>query len=206
MKRPEISKILLGVFLITIIALSSFILVFNTQLGKLQKQNDSLQSQNSELLDQVGSLQSQNEILQNQTDDLQNQTSDLQEQTTRLNSTIQSHSNTAKIVAVSFGVWGVPAGVTADIGVNVTIVNTGINDLEGLTLAMEINGTSSALYHWNTYSSIGIHSNEIKDVQSSILTSLDKLGQIAGHTAEFKLMLANETLDELNVPVSSSWG
>src|SRR3972149_2855437 len=67
MKRPQTSKILLGVFLIITIALSSYIWLLNSQIDKLQEQNNALYNQTAALQNQTAALQSQIFLLQNQT-------------------------------------------------------------------------------------------------------------------------------------------
>ncbi len=78
--------------------------------------------------------------------------------------------------------------------INVTIHNEGINDIEGLLLSVNITGVSSENYSaWNEPIGI-IRSGESKTIQASILTGLDVMNKVAGHSAEFKLMLNGELL------------
>lgn len=84
MKRPETSKIIFGVLLIIIIALSSYIWVINSQIDKLQNQNNILQNQNTALTNQTNLVQNNNSQLQNQVNALQENVSKFQNQTIAL--------------------------------------------------------------------------------------------------------------------------
>jgi len=92
-----------------------------------QSQISELQSQNSDLEHQINELQDQNRDLQDENDELQEQL-DLLQKRVDFSPYVQITQFSSKE-----GWWN-PVGVTVALDFNVTIVNTGMSDIEGLTL------------------------------------------------------------------------
>jgi hypothetical protein len=174
MNKPAVTKILLGVSLITIIALASFLVLSSNKISDLENQKNALQTQNSELLTQVNSLQNQNGALQNQTTQLQYNVSALQNQTNDLRKQIENHTNDVRILDFSSPTgWFNPVGVTMAVAFNVTVLNAGINNVEGLTLEIKRTDRDEDPFNCSRTFSL-LQAGEIQEVQDSVIVSMDR--------------------------------
>jgi TolA-binding protein len=174
-------KITLSIVLIAIIALALASWVVHNHVSALQNQISELQTQNRELQDQNTDLQEQNTDLQEQLSELQNQLSELQNKT--------GVAPDVKITAFKWlGGFNPIVGVTLSHPVNVTIQNTGSNDVSGLSLTVK-------LLYIDTQTEVGqgfakqidiIHAGEILEISGSIFATL---GSFSKDSAECVMTL-----------------
>jgi FtsZ-binding cell division protein ZapB len=149
----------LAIVLITVIVLSIATWFVHSKISELQNQISELQAQNSELYDQNRDLQDKNNELQEQLNELQKQIDDA-----------------AKVMITEFSSlrgWWNPVGATMAVDLDITILNTGINDVEGLTL--EIKRLNFDEDPFNRTITLGIfHAGETIEIQESIIVSMDR--------------------------------
>jgi FtsZ-binding cell division protein ZapB len=161
MKRKALAFILL-----TIIVLSFASWLVYNQVRELQNQIEELQSQNSDLHEQVSELQDQNNELQGQNEELQEQLNELHKQI----------DDAEKVMITEFSSptgWRNPVGVAMDVIFNITIMNTGTNDVEGLTL--EIKRLNFDEDPFNITRKLDIlHVGETTEIQEFIIISMDR--------------------------------
>jgi FtsZ-binding cell division protein ZapB len=149
----------LAIVLITVIVLSIATWFVHSQISELQNQISDLQAQNSELRDQNRDLQDKNDELQEQLNELQKQIDDAR------NVMITGFS--------SLRGWWNPVGVAMVVDLDITILNTGINDVEGVTL--EIKRSDFDEDPFNRTRTFGIlHAGETIEIQESIVVSMDR--------------------------------
>jgi hypothetical protein len=151
-------KIFAGAFLTAIIAASITIWFVYSQIGDLQSQNGDLRQQINELEDQNRKLEEQKGELQEQLD------------------LLQKRINFAPEVLIEefssqYGWWN-PVGVAVAIIFNLTITNTGISDVEGLTLEIKRLNFTEDPYNVTRKLDI-LHAGETAEVQHDILISMD---------------------------------
>ena len=120
------SKKILAVATVTIVALLVAALFAVNQICQLQNQVSELDGQNSDLQNQMNDLQEQNSDLQDKNDGLQQQL-DLQQKWL-------DYQPQVRITEFSGGGWWNPVGVTLALDFTIKIYNSGISDVEGLTL------------------------------------------------------------------------
>jgi uncharacterized protein YlxW (UPF0749 family) len=120
----------LAIILVMVIASSVAAWFVNNQIGELQNQNSNLQHQLNEVQDQNDELQGQNGELQEENDELQQQLDLLQK---RIN--FEPEVQITKFSSQAG--WMNVVGMTIAIGIDITISNIGISDIEGLTLEVK---------------------------------------------------------------------
>jgi uncharacterized protein YlxW (UPF0749 family) len=180
----------LALILIVVIALSvASWLVYN--------QNSNLQNQISELKSQNDELQNQNTDLQEQNTDLQDQLRELQKQLSELQNMIGIASEVKIIDANWIGGFNPIVGMTLAHPVNVTVQNTGVNDVSGLNLTVK-------LLDKDTQTEVGrgfakqidmIHGGEILEFSGSILATIDSFSTSSA-VCVVTLTLGDFVLDE----------
>jgi len=161
MKRSALAFILL---IVIVLSFASW-LVYN-QVSELQNQIDKLQSQNSDLHEQVSELQDQNNELQGQNEELQEHLNELHKQI----------DNAEKVMITEFSSptgWRNPVGVAMDVVFNITITNTGTNDVEGLTLEIKRLNFEEDPFNITRKLDI-IHAGETTELQEFIIISMDR--------------------------------
>ena len=154
MKRSALAFILL---IVIVLSFASW-LVYN-QVSELQNQIDKLQSQNSDLHEQVSELQDQNNELQEHLNELHKQI-----------------DNAEKVMITEFSSptgWRNPVGVAMDVVFNITITNTGTNDVEGLTLEIKRLNFEEDPFNITRKLDI-IHAGETTELQEFIIISMDR--------------------------------
>jgi uncharacterized protein YlxW (UPF0749 family) len=116
-------KIAASAVIIVIVVASIADWFANNKISELQSQNNDLQKQVNELQDQNRELEDENDELQKQLDLLQKRV---------------DFSPEVQITDFSSGAgWLNVVGMTIAIGLDVTIQNTGISDVDGLTLEIK---------------------------------------------------------------------
>jgi type II secretory pathway pseudopilin PulG len=146
MKRIALALVLIA---ITILSIAAWFV--QSQIGEFQKQVIELQDKNNE-------LQEQNEELQEQINELQKQI-----------------DNAAKVMIIEFSSptgWRNPVGMAMDSIFNVTIMNTGLNDVEGLTLEIKRLNFDEDPYNITRKLDI-LHSGETTEIQEFIIIGMD---------------------------------
>lgn len=155
-----------AIVLITIVVISVATLLIHNQISELQNQINELQEQNEELQDQNNELQDQNRDLQEQNSELHDRLNELQKQI----------DNAAKVMITEFSSpygWWNPVGVTMAVDFNIIILNTGINDVEGVTL--EIKRLNFDEDPFNRTRTLGIlYAGETTEIRESIIISMDR--------------------------------
>lgn len=154
----SVKRKVLAIILVTVIALSIAAWFVHNQISELQGQNSDLQHQINELQDQNRDLQDKNNELQEQLDLLQKWIDDAPEVL------ITEFSS-------QYGWWN-PVGVAVAVIFNITISNTGISDVEGLTL--EVTRLNFDEDPYNITRKLGIlHAGETTEIQDDIVISMD---------------------------------
>jgi cell division septum initiation protein DivIVA len=186
-------KIIPFLLLTAIIALAYSLWVFQNQITDAQKQADALQDQLAYYENSTSTLQTRVNSLEAQLRDLQNPTYTV---------TIENISSTG---------WGVLGGVTVDDNFFITIRNTGVRDVGGLTFRFKIldNGTV-----WdNRYYDVGMIAPEQLGVlhvqESAVITAriLSSVGvSFGGKTLVVTVMLDKTVLDERTLTLPSGYG
>ena len=152
-------RIALAVVLIAITILSIAAWFVQSQVGEFQKQVIELQHQNSELQNKNNELQEQNEELQEQINELHKQI-----------------DNAAKVMIIEFSSptgWRNPVGMAMDVIFNITIMNTGISDVEGLILEIKRLNFDEDPYNITRKLEI-LHAGETTEIQEFIIISMDR--------------------------------
>lgn len=218
------NKIRYILVLITIFGLVCVSLFFGNQNSNLQNQLSEHQDQITELQNQISDLEDQNNELENQTIQLQNQISEFHNQTIDLenqNSDLQDKNNelqeqlnetqklfdaaSSRAMIIEFSSpwgWGNPVGVTMAVDFNITILNNGINDIEGLTL--EIKRLNFDSDPFNITRTLGIlHSGEIVAIREYLYISMDRYFA-EFYTSSFvtTLRLGDRILDEQTLQIT----
>ena len=177
-------KILLSILLIAIIALSSFIVLSNNQVNKLQNQNNTLETQVSDLQTQNGNLKTQINDLQNQINttqnhnnqlqiqvsalqaektELENQTTTLQNQIDELQTQLSQFQKNYSVAISNFhhsslGSYVFGASVSS---FNFTIQNTGNTVLKDLVLEVNLTLSDGETSHFTTkISELGVNETQ----------------------------------------------
>jgi len=152
-------KITLSTVLIAIIALALASWAVHNQLSELQNQIDKLQAENSELQDQNRDLQDQNDELQEQLDLLQ-----------------KWLDYEPEVLITNFSSrlgWFNPVGVTVAIFFDIKIANTGISDVEGLTLEIKRLNFDEDPYNITRKLDI-LHAGETTEIGANIVISMER--------------------------------
>ncbi len=129
-------KILYGLVLIAVIALAGVSWFSYNQTGSLQD----FQNQNAELQDQVSELQSQNNALQSQISQLQNQNGEQQDRLSDITYEL-ALQRPLRVLVTAFkwiGDFNPMAGLTIKYSINVTVQNTDVVAVSGLTLTVRL--------------------------------------------------------------------
>jgi uncharacterized protein YlxW (UPF0749 family) len=122
---------------------------------------------------QISELQAQNSELHDQNRDLQDKNDELQEQLNELQKQIDDARNVMITEFSSLHGWWNLVGVTMAVELDITILNTGINDVEGLTL--EIKRSNFDEDPFNRTRTLGIlHAGETIEIQESIVVNMDR--------------------------------
>ena len=160
MKRKSLA---LAIIAITVLSIAAWFV--QSQIGELQSQIIELKDQNSDLQEKNNELQDRNEELQGQNEELQEQLTELQKQI--------DDAEKAMITEFSSPTgWRNPAGVAMDVIFNITIVNTGPSDIEGLTL--EIKRLNFDEDPFNITRNLDIlYAGETIEIQEFIIISMD---------------------------------
>jgi hypothetical protein len=153
MNRAIITKSLLSVFLLVIIALSGFVWYSNSQVSQLQNQNNAL-------LNQTNVLLQQNSVLINRTNEFQGQIASLQAQM----SALQNQTDLVKITGFSIGGWYNPGGMAILYSFSVNVTNVGINDVNGVVLTVQV------MYNGSVHFYDGFHTIDLDNSISQIGT------------------------------------
>jgi uncharacterized protein YlxW (UPF0749 family) len=192
-------KIALSTVLIAIIALALSTWFVHNQISDLQNRISELQAQNDELQDQTSELQEKNSNLQKQIDDLQNRLLELQK-------TIDIASDVKIIDANWIGGFNPIVGVTLAHPVNVTVQNTGVNDVSGLNLTVK-------LLYKDTQTEVGrgfakqidmIHAGEILEFSGYILATIDSFSADSA-VCVVTLTLGDFVLDEWTITLVTKY-
>lgn len=150
--------------LIIIIAASAFAWLVYNNISELQTQINELKAQNKEQQEQNSDLQDENNELQEQNKGLQEQLNELQKKI----------DNAAKVMITEFssGGWFNPVGVAMSADFNVTVSNTGIDDVEGLTLEIKRLNFDEDPYNITRKLDI-LHAGETTEIRDFIIISMD---------------------------------
>jgi hypothetical protein len=166
---------------------------FQTKLTDAQKQTTYLQNQLTDIKNSTITSQRQVDDLKTQLNSLQNPI---------YNVTIENITSTA---------WGVLGGLTVDKGFSITIKNTGVRDVGGLTFEFNIldNGTvwKSQDYEVGLTGPLQLgvlHVQESVVINARILSSVGV--SFGGKTFEIIMLLDNTILDERSVVLESGYG
>jgi FtsZ-binding cell division protein ZapB len=175
-------KLTASAVIIVIVAASIAAWLVHTQISELQIQNGDLQEQVNELQDQNRDLQDKNDELQEQLDLLQKRV-----------------DFSPEVLITKFSSkdgWWNPVGVTLALDPNITIENTGISDIDGLTLEIKRRNLDEDPYNITKRLDI-LHAGESTEIYDSIFTGIQFF------TAEFRnrsfvaiLKLGDVVLDE----------
>ena len=132
--------------------------------------------------------------MKNQIDELELENLELQNQTLELESLIAKFTNRVNIT--EFSVWGFTpcVGVTISSHVNVTIQNLGINNVEGLTLRIVVQGDE---HLGKTFQINNLQVGQKHNIKTDVFWSLDWSGASVA-----TLMLDDLILDEYRLHVN----
>jgi hypothetical protein len=166
---------------------------FQTQLTDAQNQATDFQNQLTYIKNSTNTIQKQVDILKTHLNDLQNPV---------YNVTIESITSTA---------WGVLGGLEVDKEFSITIKNTGVRDVGGLTFKFNIldNGTvwESQDYEVGLTAPLQLgvlHVQESVVINAGILSSVGV--SFGGKAFEVIILLDKTVLDERSVILESGYG
>ena len=175
-------KIAAGAVIILIVTVSIATWLVNNQISELQSQNKDLQ-------DKVDELQDQNRDLQDENDELHEQLDLLQKR-------VDFSPEVVITEFSSLGGWRNPVGVTLEEVFNVTIENTGISDIDGLTLEIKRLNLEEDPYNITKRLDI-LHAGETTEIQDSIITGIDHYAaEFLNRSFVATLKLGEVVLDE----------
>jgi len=175
-------KIAASVVIIVIVAASIATWFVHTQISELQ-------SQNSDLQDEVDELHGQNRDLQDENDELQEQLDLLQKRV----------DFSPDVIITKFSSkdgWWNPVGVTLALDLNITIENTGISDIDGLTLEIKRRSLDEDPYNITKRLDI-LYAGESAEIYDSIFTGIQFFAaEFRNRSFVATLKLGDVVLDE----------
>ena len=186
----------LSTVLIIILVVLSFVSgYFLYQISHLERKNSDLRNRNTNLEEQIFELEGRILELENTITELQTQKNELQEQIDELQKII----NTPKAKFVDFSSptgWFNPVGVTMAIRFDVTIVNVGLNDIEGVIVEISWNNSEGDTFN-RTRNLDTLESGEIVEFHEDLIISMDTYFAEFYHTNFIATISSDDTiLDE----------
>jgi hypothetical protein len=150
-----------AVILVIVVSLSIAAWFIHNQISCLQHQNSNLQDHINELQDHINELQDQNRDLHDKNDELQKQLGLLQKRIDYEPEVLIENFSSP------YG-WQNVVGMTIAITFNVTIRNTGISDIEGLTVEIKRFKVDEDPYNLTRKLDI-LHAGETTEFQDSFI-------------------------------------
>jgi len=194
------SKIL-AIVLITVIALSMASWFVYNQIGNLQNQIDELQAQNNELQDQNRALQAQVSEIQDQLNESQNQSNTQQDYLSDITYEL-ALERPLRVLITKFkwvGDFNPIGGLTISYSVKVTVQNTDVIGVSGLTLTVRLlnKGTLIEVKDSMGFSSQidMLNAGESREISGGILATLDSFSTDSAVCA-VRLTVRDIVLDE----------
>ena len=172
----------IAIMVVTVIALSVAVWLVHIHISELQIQNSDLQNQINELQDQNRELQDENDELQEQLDLLQKRV-----------------DFSPDVIITKFSSkdgWWNPVGVTLALDLNITIENTGISDIDGLTLEIKRRSLDEDPYNITKRLDI-LYAGESAEIYDSIFTGIQFFAaEFRNRSFVATLKLGDVVLDE----------
>jgi FtsZ-binding cell division protein ZapB len=190
-----VSKKILAVATVTIVALLVAALFAVNQICQLQNQVSELDGQNSDLQNQMNDLQEQNSDLQDENDGLQQQL-DLQQKWL-------DYQPQVRITEFSGGGWWNPVGVTLALDFTIKIYNSGISDVEGLTLEIKRYGFDEDPFAFTK--KLDILAGNTTEIHHSIYMGLSDYDEYQNNAFVATLKLGDAVLDVGYYQPPSGW-
>jgi TolA-binding protein len=191
-----VNRKILAVATVTVVALLVVALFAYNQISQLQNQVSELESQNSDLQNQINDLQEQNSDLQDENDELQQQL-DLQQKWL-------DYQPQVRITEFSGGGWWNPVGVTLALDFTIKIHNSGISDVEGLTLEIKRSGFDEDPFAFTKRLDILLAGN-ITEIHHSIFMSLSDYDEYQNSAFVATLKLGDVVLHARYYQPPSGW-
>lgn len=200
-RNRKLRSKILAIVLITVIALSMASWFVYNQIGNLQNQIDELQAQNNELQDQNRALQAQVSEIQDQLNESQNQSDTQQGYLSDITYEL-ALERPLRVLITKFkwvGDFNPIGGLTISYSVKVTVQNTDVIGVSGLTLTVRLlnKGTLIEVKNSNGFSSQidMLNAGESREISGGILAALGSFSNDSAVCA-VRLTVRDIVLDE----------